>query len=230
RGGRGPAPRPSPPAEPRGARGPGPRRRGWRVSSWPHCTRDAEVVVAERREDDQVALGGVDAGEGADVELVGHEHQGPRRRARGNEGADLAGPLGLLRAVAEERVERRPGRGPPKGQARGLEAATPLAREHAPDRDSLAANAAPTRRAWARPSSERLRWVEHSSRRKPGGSPSERSVAAWRMTMTWPPARRSAHSASSAAAKRGAARASAASARVATRRGTGRLTRRGRSS
>src|SRR5439155_818732 len=39
-------------------------------------------------------------------------------------------------AVAEERVERRPGRGPPKGQARGLEAATPLAREHAPDRDS----------------------------------------------------------------------------------------------
>src|SRR5439155_1442208 len=73
----------------------------------------------------------------------------------------------------------------------------------------LAANAAPTRRAWARPSSERLRWVEHSSRRKPGGSPSERSVAAWRMTMTWPPARRSAHSASSAAARRGAARAGA---------------------
>src|SRR5439155_1688032 len=115
---------------------PGPRRRGSRASSWPHCTRDAEVALAERCENDQFALHGIDAAEGADVDLVGHEHQVAFRRALGGEGADLAGAVGLERTVAEGRVECRPGLGGAEGQARGLEAPAPLARQHAPDRDA----------------------------------------------------------------------------------------------
>ena len=72
-----------------------------------------------------------------------------------------------------------------------------------PTGTSSARNVSPSRRACARPCSVRLRWVAQSSSRKPGGSPAPPTVAVWRMSATWPPARNAAHKAaasSSAAA------------------------------
>src|SRR5947207_5231357 len=87
-------------------------------------------AVALGREDDHLALAGVEAGQRSDVDLVGDEYEGAAAMAA-HHLAYRTHLRGFLAAVAENGIELRPDLNRAEGQARRVHATAPRARADA---------------------------------------------------------------------------------------------------
>ena len=96
--------------------------------------REAVPRLGDERE--ELAGRRTDAGQGQDVRAVGDQHEVAGGGALTGQPPHGPRPLRLAGPLLEHRVERLPGLHVAERQARGLEAAAPVARQHAPDRDA----------------------------------------------------------------------------------------------
>ncbi len=120
---------------PRGAaRGCRAASRSERRRRQPSC--DPEAGGALGGQDEQLSRRRGDAGEGRDVDLVGHENQVPALGPLAHPRADRAGLLGLAGAIPERRIEGRPRLDAAEGEPGRLEAAAPAARQDQAHREA----------------------------------------------------------------------------------------------
>src|SRR5262245_36920777 len=97
---------------------------------------DWKTPRAVGREHDQLGGRRLDPREREHDGTVRDEHDVAAGRSSPRQLTERAKLLGLARAIVEEIAQRRPWLGRAERQARGLEAATPGARQHARDRDA----------------------------------------------------------------------------------------------